>query len=382
MLAEESLTDAVLRQRDERILRTASRERRRNKERILALNATKNNDAMGLREPVEPIADPEPNTPFLWMTLTDQQKKKAVGKYFTQRELDSRQLGRERRRKERLQRIKEAKQRRRERYGDKGRPKKCKRKETNKRPGQNRVPLLRPITPVTIPESSPLIITEDSLSGATYGDNIENANGPQNGTRPNTTGTVQSDAVFEEFKALMEHAEAHDIHRRAQKFKEQFRGSNPYIKTRTKKVDKASTAIEPPLADLKRKNVWNRPFDPSQPRCRKCDADCRFLEKESVKECKECGALVNKMEWLHKRKTYLNGLNHAGSSTPKELLRPTFGEMVKKRLNARVRERFATDMGNICNYLGKQQKAGLPLGENIWKQFDIVQSRLRNNIRR
>ena len=70
--------------------------------------------SVGLREPVEPIADPEPNTPFLWMTLTDQQKKKAVGKYFTQRELDSRQLGRERRRKERLQRIKEAKQRRRE----------------------------------------------------------------------------------------------------------------------------------------------------------------------------------------------------------------------------------------------------------------------------
>jgi len=198
MLVGESLTDTVLRRRDERILRTASRERRRRKERILALNAAKNNDAMGLREPVAPIADPEPNTPFLWMTLTDQQKKKAVGKYFTQRELDSRQQGRERRRKERLQRMKEAKKLRRERYGYRGGPKKSKRKETNKRPGQNRVPLLRPVTPVTIPESSPLIITEDSLSGAADGNNIENTTGNENGTRPNTTGTVQSDAVFEE----------------------------------------------------------------------------------------------------------------------------------------------------------------------------------------
>ena len=65
----------------------------------------------------------------------------------------------------------------------------------------------------------------------------------------------------------------------------------------------------------------------------------------------------------------------------KESLRPTFGELVKKRYNKKIRLNFVDDMNSICKYLSKRQFAGLPLGENIWKRFDVAQSRLKNNLR-
>ena len=65
----------------------------------------------------------------------------------------------------------------------------------------------------------------------------------------------------------------------------------------------------------------------------------------------------------------------------KESIRPTFGELVKKRYNEKIRLNFVDDMNSICTYLSKRQLAGLPLGENIWKKFDVAQSRLKYNLR-
>ena len=46
-----------------------------------------------------PLEEPAENAPFLWMTLTDDQKKKAENKYFTLKELKRRLRSKERKRK-------------------------------------------------------------------------------------------------------------------------------------------------------------------------------------------------------------------------------------------------------------------------------------------
>ena len=57
--------------------REKSRQRKeRRKERIEKLNALINNDKLQLRVPIIPIEEPLKNAPFLWMTLTKEEKKK------------------------------------------------------------------------------------------------------------------------------------------------------------------------------------------------------------------------------------------------------------------------------------------------------------------
>ena len=81
----------------------------RRKERIEKLNALINNDKLQLRVPIMPIEEPLDNAPFLWMTLTNEEKKKAENKYFTLKELKARLRAKEKNRNERMEKRKQKK---------------------------------------------------------------------------------------------------------------------------------------------------------------------------------------------------------------------------------------------------------------------------------
>ena len=235
-----------------------------------------------------------------------------------------------------------------------------------------------------MPPTSPLLLSLEDKEEQSANDNggykTDNINME---LRPGTSGTVKSDAVFNEFRALVEHAEQSDTQMRFEAFKKQFRGSNPYIR-----IKKSSNKEEDPAKEGSKNNRrWRRAFDPLQPTCRKCGLDVKFSENECFASCTLCGNLVNLMEWktakkhlYKKQKEELNKSKYSKNLSSKSL-RPTYGEIVKQRLNEKVKERFATEMADICNVLARRQLSGKPLGENIWKQFDLVQARLRNNLR-
>ena len=377
----ESLTDQVLKIRNERIIRTSTRERKQRKKRQQELNAKKNNHLMTLRQPVMPLEEPEENAPFLWMTLTDSEKKKAIGKYFSLQELERRAKGREDRQKKRGKKAKQMPAKKKARQKEKKMQKKSRRAS----PGKNNNSFLRPITPMAMPPTSPLLLSVEEHDEQVAMEKAKKAGQLiEGGGRPTTSGTVQSDAVFNEFKALVEHAEQSNTFLRFEAFKKQFRGSNPYIKTTATPKEEKGPAEED--GDTPERS-WRRPFDPLQPTCRKCGLDVNFAKKQCLASCAMCGNLINLMEWKaakkHQYKKQKEKLNRGKYSKgpSNSCLRPTYGQIVKQRLNAKVKERFATEMGDVCNFLSRRQHAGKPLGENIWKKFDLVQARLRNNLR-
>jgi hypothetical protein len=391
--------------------REKSRQRKeRRKERIEKLNALRNNDKLQLRMPIMPIEEPLENAPFLWMTLTKEEKKKAENKYFTLKELKARLKAKtkriEKRKKEKwlkkqeqkgiknqIQNMDDAKNKHRKKY-------KTNLKQNTKKIKMKDSVFLRPITP-----TPPVGLDFDDLNAGNsevdtldlHGSNVtpinitltSQQNDLLNISRPNTRG---SDAIFNEFKQLLKVAEHSDIDLRYKKFISQFRGGNPYIKTLRKVVEKGFENSDDDDLDedddiINSPQKYRNELDKNLPYCRRCKINVKFeSENHCLTTCPSCANLVNKMDHvrfikhqmhLKKEKQRLGRMAYL----KKESLRPTFGELVKKRYNKKIRLNFVDDMNSICKYLSKRQFAGLPLGENIWKRFDVAQSRLKNNLR-
>ena len=363
------------------------RQHRRHRERIEKLNALINNDKLQLRVPLMPLEEPAENAPFLWMTLTDDQKKKAENKYFTLKELKRRLRSKERKRKAKLtnREKKKTSGKRLSSTSAKKMKKKLKLKDSV---------FLRPITPTPPLKGLSDLSGIESITG-----NAEALSDSQSaainttlilekqppGSRPNTRG---SDAIFNEFKHLLEVAEHSDLDLRYKKFVEQFRGGNPYIKTLRNVVEKGfREADEDEAGDAKSPYKNSEHLDKSLPYCRRCKINVTFeTEKQCLQACPVCGALVNKKDHMRFIKHQLH-LKHEKERLgrlafgKKESIRPTFGEIVKSRYNKKIRLNFVDDMNDICRYLAKRQFAGKPLGENVWKKFDVAQARLKNNLR-
>ena len=413
--------------------REKSRQRKeRRKERIEKLNALINNDKLQLRVPIMPIEEPLDNAPFLWMTLTNEEKKKAENKYFTLKELKARLRAKEKKRNERNERMEKRKQKKLlkkqkkmaaaannkigkitkkvdEEVGhddtNRNSPKK-KKKGYLKSNKEKKIKLkdsvfLRPITP-TPPVRNIGYNNLDSGGSEIYFDeagsnnnlapvNITLTSGQNdllNISRPNTRG---SDAIFNEFKQLLQVAEHSDLDLRYKKFISQFRGGNPYIKTLRKVVEKDfdnnNSSDDDDDDMINSPHKYRNELDKSIPYCRRCKINVTFeSEKHCITTCPSCANIVNKKDHLRfikhkihmkKEKARLGRMSYL----KKESLRPTFGEMVKKRYNKKIRLNFVDDMNDICNFLSKRQFAGKPLGENVWKRFDVAQSRLKNNLR-
>ena len=174
-------------------------------------------------------------------------------------------------------------------------------------------------------------------------------------------------------------------------FISQFRGGNPYIKTLRKVVEKDfdnnNSSDDDDDDMINSPHKYRNELDKSIPYCRRCKINVTFeSEKHCITTCPSCANIVNKKDHLRfikhkihmkKEKARLGRMSYL----KKESLRPTFGEMVKKRYNKKIRLNFVDDMNDICNFLSKRQFAGKPLGENVWKRFDVAQSRLKNNLR-
>ena len=396
-----SLVDYVIESRNSRIrsetkqYRSKSREKsksrrqhHRHKERIEKLNALMNNEKLQLRVPVIPLEEPAANAPFLWMTLTEDEKKKAENKYFTLKELKQRLRSKERKRKAKLanrDKKKTSGKRLSSTTATKKMKKKLKLKESV---------FLRPITP------TPPLKSLSDLSGieATTGNSEALSDGQSPavnttlilekqppGSRPNTRG---SDAIFNEFKHLLEVAEHSDLDLRYKKFVEQFRGGNPYIKTLRNVVEKGfHEGDDDEDGDMDSPYKKGEDLDKTLPYCRRCKVNVKFeTKKQCLQACPVCGALVNRKDHMRFIKHQLH-LKHEKERlgrlafVKKASIRPTFGEIVKKRYNKKIRLNFVDDMNDICRYLAKRQFAGEPLGENIWKKFDVAQARLKHNLR-
>jgi hypothetical protein len=193
-----------------------------------------------------------------------------------------------------------------------------------------------------------------------------------------------SEQVYKDFNKLLF---AQDDHK-ARLFAEQFRGGNPYMKSR-KNVPETSALTLPgrsgenaPIAtatasrsakELRALQTLAGKLDRQgnlHCQSRKCGAVVTFVSDiDSFVSCTQCGHLNNRKSFKH-----VDAPRTQVSSQTK--FPPTHAELCREKFTRKLRHRFIDQLNDVIHHIGDSAKAGRSPQKRIWKEFDNTQLRL------
>lgn len=184
-----------------------------------------------------------------------------------------------------------------------------------------------------------------------------------------------SDKNYKEFRKLLFEQDEF----RAKVFKEQFRGGNPYIKTKHKSSEESLQGAPESLSNEEQRVLQKLAGKIDREgnfhcQSRKCGAVVKFQNAtDSFVECLQCSHLNNRKSFKH--------VDAPRAPTSPHKLLQTHAEMCRQKFMRKMQHRFIDQLNGVIQHIGDTVNAGRPPKKNIWKEFDNTQLRLQHPFR-